>query len=407
MPLPLRSQPGPAFGLGSAFALAASAAAALPVPQPAAPPPPTVPATVADAPWRTALAVPIDDFEAYAPGAVGPPGDWYVPAPTGDAAFVAAGIDGRSLRVYGNPQPAFTWSAGRVFTAAAGALSIDLVVPPLETFFLVTPFSDIGPVTGLLTPHLTLALGPARTGYVFQRFGPGSGEYVRLNTSFATGQRARLSWDVRADGRVLLYRDGRLLFEGRSEAQVYEGSPRPLGAFLAGSGNGVPRDGSGAGNVLTFDNLGPGVPLLPPDNAPDLVLLASLSDAGPAAPVVGRREVVPGGSVALQLVLRNLSGFGTGNASLGGVLPAGYTLAGADCSVVQSGAEWQVSGIAMPGGGEQRCRLRLSLARTVPPGEGWDIPLNAQPIDGDAYPDSNTAWVTVFAGVFGDGFEAP
>lgn len=374
----------------------AAAQPSLPAPQAAAPPE-----------ARDVLAVPQDDFESYTPGPLSSQAGWYVPAPGGDAAIVAAGIDGRSLRVYATPQTAFTWSAGRVFDAAPGVLAVDVVLPPVQTFFLFSPFSDTGPVSGLLTPHLTLAVGPSRIGYVFQRFDAQRGEYVRLNTAFAPGQRARIAWDVRADGRVLLYRDGRLLFEGRSEAQAYEGSPRPLGAFLAGSGNGVPRDDAGASNVLTLDNLGASLPVLPPDSAADLVALASLSDAGPAAPVVGRREVAPGGSVPLLLTLRNPSTFGTADASLGGTLPAGYTIGGSACGVTQTGAEWRTASQVLPAGGELRCALRLTLSRSIPPGEGWDIPLNALPIDGDAYPDSNTAWVTVFAGVFGDGFESP
>lgn len=393
--------------LAAAVVVSASAAAQ-PVPIPALPAPGSAAITVVSAqPSRHALAVPVDDFESYAPGPLPNAGGWYVPSPGGDAAIVAAGIDGRSLRVYGTPQAAFTWSAGRVFDAAPGVLAVDVVLPPVQTFFLFSPFSDTGPVSGLLTPHLTLAVGPQRIGYVFQRFDAQRGEYVRLNTAFAPGQRARLAWDVRADGCVLLYRDGRLLFEGRSEAQVYEGSPRPLGAFLAGSGNGVPRDDAGASNVLTLDNLGASLPVLPPDTAADLVALASLSDAGPAAPVVGRREVVPGGSVPLLLTLRNPSTFATADASLGGTLPAGYTIGGSACGVTQTGTEWRTAPQVLPAGGEVRCPLRLTLARGIPPGEGRDIPLNALPIDGDAYPDSNTAWVTVFAGVFGDGFEPP
>lgn len=392
------------FALASLLA-ADAVAAGWPTPRAAtpAPAPPGAPPPLRAAP--SVRAVDTDTFESYTPGPIGNQGGWYVPAITGDAEFVAAGIDGRSLRVFATPQSAFTYSAGRLFTPEPGVLAIDLVVPPLQTYFFASPFSDVGPVTGLLTAHLTLSIANSRVGYVFQRFDLGSGEYVRLNTTFEPGQRTRLAWDVRPDGRVLFYRDGRLLFEGRSESLSYEGTPRPIGAFLVGTGNGVPRDASGAANVLTFDNLSGTLPTPPPDTAPDLVLQATLSDPAAGAAVVGRGEIAPGSSAPLTLTVRNASSVAATNVVLGGVLPIGYTLDSAECPVEQVGTTWNLAPRDLAAGAVARCRLRLQVARAVPVGEGWDIPYNAQLTETDAYGDSNTAWTTVVASLFGDGFE--
>jgi uncharacterized repeat protein (TIGR01451 family) len=384
-----------------------AAAADWPTPRAAPPAPAPSVAPVALRAASAVRAVDADTFESYTPGPIANQGGWYVPALTGDAEIVSAGIDGRSLRVFATPQTAFTYSAGRLFAPEPGVLAIDLVVPPLQTYFFVSPFSDTGPVTGLLTSHLTLSIANSRVGYVFQRFDLGSGEYVRLNTTFEPGQRTRLAWDVRPDGRVLFYRDGRLLFEGRSESLTYEGTPRPIGAFLVGTGNGVPRDASGAANVLTFDNLSGALPTLPPDTAPDLVMQATLSDPAPGAAVVGRGEIAPGGSAPLTLTVRNASSVAATNVVLGGVLPIGYTLDSSECPVAQVDTEWSLAPRNLAPGATVRCRLRLRIAASVPVGEGWDIPFNAQLTETDAYGDSNTAWTTVIASVFGNGFESP
>jgi hypothetical protein len=354
---------------------------------------------------KAMAAIPNDDFSSYALGPIAGQDTWYAPSANSDAQVITTDGTNKALRIYANATAGFDYAAARTYPATAGIFSADIVFPALDVSFIFSPFSDTGPVSGFLTPHLTLAVDSSRFGQVYQRYSTTDGAYVQLNTSFAEGTVARVSWDVRADGTVALYRDGRLLFIGPSESAIYEGSARPIGSFLVGRSNGVARRDTGTRNVMTIDNIGGTLPTPPADTAPDLALIASAGAGNLGQTIIGRTEISPGGSGALALFVINASNLPASEVRLGGILPDGYSISSTDCPVTQTGVNWDTANFDLAANASRTCRMRLALASSVPSNDSWGIPISVFQSADDPYSDNNVSWTNVSAGVFGNGFE--
>jgi Domain of unknown function DUF11 len=371
------------------------------------PPAPVSVAAPQKPPARAApAAVPNEDFESFPLGPLAGQGLWWSPSGSGEDYVVAPGIIGHSIRLFADAANVTNYISGRTYDAGFGVLSMDVQLPPLDTFFLFGPFSDPDPSSGLLDPHGVIAIGSSRIIFLFQRTSAQSGAYVRVNSALAENTVARLSWDIRSDGSLAVYRDGRLLTLGQSETLYYAGMPRPLGAVLFGSSNGVTRSTDGSRNAMLVDNLSGSLPIVSdPVGQIDLALVASFEHINPGQALRESAEIPVGGARDLSLFVINTSPTAASGTTIGGNLPNGYNITSADCPVIQTGTNWNTISFALAAGQTHICRARLTLPSGVPANEGWDIPIQVTSTATDPYADNNLKTMTVYSGLFANGFE--
>lgn len=351
-------------------------------------------------------AVPDENFESFTLGSLGGQGAWWNPSNNSRDEVIANGINGRSGRVLVDGATTPTSGAARSFEPGFGILSFDLRVPPLDTGLLLGPYSEPNATTTLLDPQALITIGGDRQVSLFQRTSATVGEYVRLDQQLAENTTARFSWDLRADGSVRLYRDGRLITIGQSESVAISGTPRQLGAVFFGSFNNVTPSTDGSRNAMVFDNFSGALPArndLPDET--DLTLVASYGRINPGQALRGTREIAVNSGYDVTLIAVNSGPAVATGTHIGGILPSGYRMIGIDCPITQTGDNWDTQPVTVNAGALLTCHARLVLPAGVSSSAGWIVPMVVNADTPDPFADNNLKSLVVQAGLFADGLE--
>ncbi len=355
-------------------------------------------------PWSV-TAAPVIDFEGYTVGGLGGQAGWWNPAGNGRDAVIAGGISGQSGRVLADASATFGVPSMLNFEPGYGVFSMDVRVPPLDTFFLFGIFSEVNGTSGLLDPQAMLLMGGDREVTMYQRTRADQGDYVRLDLQLAENTVARLSWDIRADGSARLYRDGRLITIGQAESTAITGAPRQMSALQVGTSNNVTLSADGSRNALVFDNIGPGLPTVNdlPDEA-DLAIIVSFGRIAPGQALRTSREIAVNGSSEMTFIGVNSGAAPATNAHFGGILPAGYQMTGITCPVTQNGDAWDTAPVTIAPGQTLTCQTRLTIPAGTAP-NGWVVGSVINSDAPDPFGGNNVKSVVMYTGVFASGFE--